>query len=122
MNERQPTPQPIEGIPEAEQQETQRFKTLPPVRLEMGLHTQLRFIAQLNGASIADEVRNAIEARIVAAQSDPDLLARADHKREEIEREAAERSAAIASFLGKPAVAATVSTTAKTTSKGQNSK
>lgn len=121
MNERQTNPQPTEDIPEAEQQETQRFKTVP-VRLEMGLHTQLRFISQLNGASIADEIRSAVEARILAAQSDPDLLARADQKREEIEREAAERSAAIASFLGKPAVAATVSTTAKTTSKGQTSK
>jgi hypothetical protein len=121
MNVRETTPAPTEATAQDEQHEQQRFKTVP-VRLEMGLHTQLRFISQLNASSIADEIRNAVEARILAAQNDPDLLARADQKREEIEREAAERSAAIASFLGKPAVAAAVTTTAKTTGRGQTSK
>ena len=108
MNERQPLTQPVEGTPESETPEqAQRFKALA-VRLEEGLHAQLRFIAQLNDTSIADEIRRAVEQRVASAQEDPGLIARADRVREEIEREAAARSAAIAGFLGRPAVATTV--------------
>jgi glycerol-3-phosphate dehydrogenase len=108
----QPDVQPLDGMPEEEQQ---RYKTVP-VKLEEGTHAQLRFIAQLSGNSIADEIRRSVDARIVAAQDDADLIARAEQVRQEIEREAAARSAAIAGFLGQPAVAeATDSSTASPT-------
>lgn len=82
-------------------------KTLA-IRVEETLHAQLRFIAQLRETSISDEIRQAIETRIASAQDDPEIIARAQQPRDELEREAAARSAAIAGFLGKPAVAAVV--------------
>lgn len=108
MQEQESQAQPFEGMPEPEQQQIQEqhLKTLA-IRVEEGLHAQLRFIAQLNGSSITEEIRRAIENRIATAQDDPDLIARAQEAREEIEREAAARAAAIAGFLGKPAVTTT---------------
>lgn len=104
MNEQQPhTNENTDTNPEAEQ----RYKTLA-VRLEEGLHAKLRFIAQLSDTSIAEEIRLAVQARITAAQDDPELAARAEQVRQEIEREAATRAAAIAGFLGGPAVAEVV--------------
>ena len=41
--------------------EQQRFKTLG-VRVDEELHAQLTFIAQLNGNTIADEIRRSIES------------------------------------------------------------
>ena len=81
----------------------QHLKTLA-IRVDEKLHAQLRFIAQLRGSSITDEIRQAIENRIASAHDDPELVVRAEQVRDEIEREAASRSAAIAGFLGKPAV------------------
>lgn len=108
MQEQQHT-QPLEGMPDTEQQQTERqeqhTKTLA-IRVEESLHAQLRFIAQLSGSSITEEIRRAIENRITTAQDDPELIARAQQVRDQIEREAAARSAAIAGFIGKPAVAA----------------
>ncbi|WP_298209097.1 hypothetical protein [Ferrimicrobium sp.] len=78
-------------------------KTLA-IRVEESLHAQLRFIAQLRDTSITDEIRQAIEARIASAQNDPEIIARANEAREELEREAAARTAAIAGFLGKVGV------------------
>jgi hypothetical protein len=98
---------PLEGMPEAQQQDQEQHLKTIAVRVEESLHAQLRFIAQLNDSSISEEIRRAIETRIATAQEDPDLIARAQQARDEIEREAAARSAAIAGFLGKPAVAAT---------------
>lgn len=83
--------------------EQQRYKTLG-VRLEEDLHAKLSFIAQLTDSTITDEIRRAIEARVDAAQSDPDLVARAESVRAEIEREATARQQAIAGFFGKKAV------------------
>ena len=99
--------QPQEGMPEPNQQEREQHLKTIAIRVEESLHAQLRFIAQLNGSSITEEIRKAIETRIATAQDDPDLIARAQQARDEIEREAAARSAAIAGFLGKPAVTAT---------------
>lgn len=109
MQEQQTNQQPIEGMPEAEQAElrAQHLKTLA-VRVEESLHAQLRFIAQLSGTTITEEIRRAIEQRITTAQDDPDLIARAQQVREEIEREAAARSAAIAGFIGTTTVTAAV--------------
>ncbi|MHB1801868.1 MAG: hypothetical protein ACYCU5_09490 [Actinomycetes bacterium] len=98
--------QPFEDMPEPEQQDQEQHLKTIAVRVEEGLHAQLRFIAHLNGSSITEEIRRAIENRIATAQDDPDLVARAQQVHEEIEREAAARAAAIAGFLGKPAVSA----------------
>lgn len=99
---------PLEGMPAPEQQnQEQHLKTIA-LRVDEGLHAQLRFIAQLNNSSISEEIRRAIETRIATAQDDPELVARAQQARDEIEREAAARNAAIAGFLGKPAVTAAV--------------
>lgn len=89
--------QPVEG------EQTQRFKTLG-VRIDEELHTQLTFIAQLTDSTIADQIRQSIEARVQAAQEDPELIARADEVRAEIEREAEARKQAIAGLFGKVAV------------------
>lgn len=110
----QQQPQPVRGITEpaqAEQQE-QHLRTIA-VRVDESLHAQLRFIAQLSGGTIADEIRRAIEHRITTAQDDPDLIARAQQVREEIEREAAARSAAIAGFMGTTALTGTAEETTK---------
>jgi len=116
MQEQQQEPyeQPIEDMPEPEQAEPQEqhLKTLA-VRVEESLHAQLRFIAQLSGTTITEEIRRAIENRITTAQDDPELIARAQQAREEIEREAAARSAAIAGFIGTTAAAATTDSTPK---------
>lgn len=103
MKEQEPHAEPLAGLPQNEQQQEQHLKTLA-IRVEESLHAQLRFIAQLSGSSITEEIRKAIEYRIATAQDDPDLIARAEQARYEIEREAATREAAIAGFLGKPAL------------------
>jgi hypothetical protein len=123
MQEQESQAQPFEGMPEPEQQQIQEqhLKTLA-IRVEEGLHAQLRFIAQLNGSSITEEIRRAIENRIATAQDDPDLIARAQEAREEIEREAAARAAAIAGFLGKPAVTTTTSEPTGTAGKSRRSR
>ena len=123
MQEQEPQVQPFEGMPEPEQQQIQEqhLKTLA-IRVEEGLHAQLRFIAQLNGSSITEEIRRAIENRIATAQDDPDLIARAQKAREEIEREAAARAAAIAGFLGKPAVTTTADQPAAAAPKARRSR
>ena len=95
---------------ENESERQQKHLRTLAVRLDEGLHAQLHFIAQLRGSSISDEIRRAIENRIATAQDDPELIARAQQVRDEIEREAAARSAAIAGFLGSPAVSAAVET------------
>jgi hypothetical protein len=114
MQEQEPHAQPLEGTPEAEQAELQEqhLKTLA-IRVEESLHAQLRFIAQLSGTTITEEIRRAIENRITTAQDDPELIKRAQQAREEIEREAAARSAAIAGFIGTTAAAATTDSTPK---------
>ncbi len=99
--EQQPQQQPGEG------EQAQRFKTLG-VRIEEGLHAQLTFIAQLTGSTIADQIRQSIEARVLAAQEDPDLIARAEEVRAEIEREAEARKQAIAGLFGSVAVSSEV--------------
>jgi hypothetical protein len=115
MNDQQPQAQPFEGMPEPEQRE-QHQKTIA-IRVDESLHAQLRFIAQLSGSTITDEIRRAIESRVTTAQDDPDLISRAQEAHDEIEREAAARSAAIAGFLGKPAVAAATEPTTDTAPK-----
>lgn len=74
-------------------------KTLA-IRLELGLHAQLSVVAQLQGHTITDEIRLAIEAHIDRVRSDVGLTAKADAVLEDIERDAAARREAIASLFG----------------------
>ncbi len=114
QEQEQPHAQPLEGMQEAVQaeQQEQHLKTLA-VRVEESMHAQLRFIAQLSGTTISEEIRRAIEHRITTAQDDPELIARAQQAREEIEREAAARSAAIAGFIGTTALTGAADETPK---------
>ncbi|MCA4996797.1 hypothetical protein HWD35_18945 [Tsukamurella tyrosinosolvens] len=105
MNQEQPHTTSVEHAATPEKQE--QLKTIA-IRVEESLHAQLRFISQLSGTTITDEIRTAIEQRINAAQTDPEIIAKAAEARVEIEREAAARAAAIAGFMGAPAVAATI--------------
>jgi predicted DNA-binding protein len=79
------------------------MKTLA-IRLEEDTHASLSVIAQLAGTTITDEIRQAIEAHLLAKRSDPQLTARAAAVREEIEREARARQQALAALFGPPAV------------------
>lgn len=108
---------PYEGKHDPNKQE-QHTKTLA-IRVEETLHAQLRFIAQLRDTSITDEISQAIVTRIASAQDDPEIIARAKEARDELEREAAARSVAIAGFLGKPAVAAITDQPSVTATKAQ---
>jgi predicted DNA-binding protein len=105
--EEQPREQ-VQPQTQATENEQQRFKTLG-VRIDEELHAQLTFIAQLTGSTIADQIRQSIEARVRAAQDDPELIARAEAVRAEIEREAEARKQAIAGMFGKLAVDGEVS-------------
>ena len=111
---------PYEGMSYPNKQE-QHTKTLA-IRVEETLHAQLRIIAQLRETTITDEIRQAIETRIASAQDDPEIIARAQQARDELEREAATRSAAIAGFLGKPAVAAVIDQPSVITAKSQTTR
>jgi predicted DNA-binding protein len=74
-------------------------KTLA-IRLQPELHSKLVIIASLANSTITEEIRKAIEAHIVSVKSSTDLASKASGVLEEIEREAAERRAAIASLFG----------------------
>lgn len=74
-------------------------KTLA-IRLDADLHAQLTLIAQLRDATITDEIKAAIEDRIAAAKSKPELAGKAEAALAEIEREAANRRGALASLFG----------------------
>jgi hypothetical protein len=95
------------------EQAEQRFRTVA-VRVHEELHSQLSFIAQLSGSSISEQIRQAIEGRIAAAHDDPALIARAEQVRQQIERDAVARTAAIAGFMGYNAVASTTDPTTRT--------
>ncbi len=75
------------------------MKTLA-IRLEDDLHAQLSVLAQLDGQTITDEIRQAIAAHIETKRSHPDLTARAEAVLGEIEQEAASRRSAIAALFG----------------------
>lgn len=86
-------------MPEDQAPNGGKVKTLA-IRLEPELHAQLSLIAQLRGSTITDEIRQAIEAHIVATKAAPELANKADAVLEEIEREAASRREAIATLFG----------------------
>ncbi len=75
------------------------MKTLA-IRLDDDLHAQLSVLAQLNGSSITDEIRSAIETHLEATRANPELTRRAQAVLDDIEREAQGRKAAIATLFG----------------------
>ena len=74
-------------------------KTLA-IRLEPELHAQLSLLAQLQGSTITDEIRTAIENHIEAIRSGPELSSRAESALEEFEREMNVRREALATLFG----------------------
>jgi len=75
-------------------------KTLA-IRLEGDLHAQLTLVAQLDGLSITDAIRRAIESYIEGKQAEGDFAGRAAAMLDEIDREAAARRQSIEALLGK---------------------
>jgi predicted DNA-binding protein len=70
------------------------------IRLEDELHAQLSVLAQLQGTSLTDEIRQAIEAHLERSRNNPDLTTRAQSVLDDIEREVKARQAAIATLFG----------------------
>jgi predicted DNA-binding protein len=75
------------------------MKTLA-IRLEDELHAQLSVLAQLEGITITEEIRQAIEAHLLAKRLQPDIASKAQAVLEDIERDAEARRDAIATMFG----------------------
>ena len=69
-------------------------KTLA-IRLDDALHAQASLMAQLLGVSLTELIRTAIDTYVESKRTDPDLAAKADSIRQQIEADAANRQAAI---------------------------
>jgi hypothetical protein len=74
-------------------------KTLA-IRLPDELHAQLVLIAQLDGISLTDAIRQGIEGLIERKRSEGDLAARAEQALAEIERDTTARREAIQALFG----------------------
>lgn len=74
-------------------------KTLA-IRLDDTLHAQLTAVAQLEGLSITDAIRQAIESFIARKRDEGGLASKAQDILAEIDREAAERKGAIEALFG----------------------
>ena len=74
-------------------------KTLA-IRLPDELHAQLVLVAQLDGLSLAEAIRQAVEASISRRRDDGELAVRAQAALEQIEQESALRRIALQSLLG----------------------
>lgn len=75
------------------------MKTLA-IRLDDDLHAQLSLLAKLSGVSVTDAIRTAIETHVELLAADSELSAKAEAVLADIDREATERRAAIASLFG----------------------
>jgi hypothetical protein len=74
-------------------------KTLA-IRLPGQLHAQLVLVASLEGLSLNDTIRQAIEQLIERKRADGDLAAQAARALEEMEQEAQARKQALQALLG----------------------
>jgi hypothetical protein len=74
-------------------------KTLA-IRLPDELHQQLVLVAQLDGVSLAEAIRTAVEAAITRRRDDGQLASQAQAALEAIDREADARRSALQSLLG----------------------
>jgi predicted transcriptional regulator len=72
------------------------------IRLEDDVHAQLSVLAQLDGTTVADLLRQAVEDLIRRKAGEGDLAARAKAALAEIDQEAAVRRAAIQTLFGSP--------------------
>jgi hypothetical protein len=75
------------------------FKTLA-IRLPDELHAQLVLVAQLDGVSLAEAIRQAVETTISRRRDDGELATRAQAALEQIEQETATRRAGLQALLG----------------------
>jgi len=75
-------------------------KTLA-IRLEGDVHARLTFIAQVEGDTITDVIRKAIESYIATKHAESDFANRAAAMLDALDREAAVRRLQIEEFLGK---------------------
>jgi predicted transcriptional regulator len=74
------------------------MKTLA-IRLEDDIHAQLTMLAQLEGLTVTDAIRQAIASFVEAKRSNPELSAKAEAVLADIDRDAASRRDAIASLF-----------------------
>lgn len=70
------------------------------IRLPDELHAQFVLVAGLDGLSLTDAIRKAVELYVESKRSEGDFAERATAVLEEIEREAAVRRAAIEGLFG----------------------
>ena len=82
-----------------------KVKTLG-IRLPDELHTQFVLVASLDGLSLTDAIRKAVELYVQSKRSEGDFAERATAALEEIEREAANRRSAIEGLFGQSAAQA----------------
>lgn len=76
------------------------------IRLEESTAELISLVAQLEGTSIIDQIRTAIEAHLEQKLAKGDLAARAQAVVQEIDREAAAKKAAIGELFDRAAQAA----------------
>jgi hypothetical protein len=69
-------------------------------RFDEGLFNVLAVVAQLEGTTVVDQIRLAVEAHLALKMSTGDLASRAEEALQEIDREAASKKAAIATLIG----------------------
>lgn len=91
------------------------------IRLPDELHAQFVMVASLDGISLTDAIRRAIEHYVAAKQSEPDFQARVAAALEEIEREASGRKNAIEALLGQTVQAAGATPAKKATTASRRS-
>ncbi|MEQ3551780.1 hypothetical protein WIS52_15000 [Pseudonocardia nematodicida] len=72
------------------------------VRLPDDLHAQFVLVAGLDGLSLGDAVKRAVELYVTSKQNEDGFAERATAVLEDIEREAAARRAAIQGLFGTP--------------------
>ena len=90
---------------EANQGVSPGTKTLG-IKLPDAVHAQLTLIAGLDGLSLTDAIRQAIDGYIERKKGEGDMAARAQRALDEIEREAATRREALTALFGEHAQAA----------------
>lgn len=79
--------------------ESPTHKTLA-IRLTPEVHAQLVLVAQLDGATLVEEIRQAIQAHLEHKRAEGGLEARAQAALVDLDRETAERKQAIQALFG----------------------
>lgn len=108
------------SMTEGSQPANQGVKTLG-IKLPDDLHAQLVLIAGLDGLSLTDAIRQAIDYYIERKRGEGDLAARAAQALEEIEREAAQRRGALEALFGQHAQTATEAASTTRRKRGEQS-